>query len=90
MYDAFLKSLGWNIPGNGNAEILVQGIHAPRERIPKRGQTKGVPIRANSHTFLVRLSSPAEARMAVRDINGYFLREFGDRLHVTAFPSSDL
>jgi len=89
-FDSFLKSLGWNIPGNGNAEILVQGIHAPRERIPKRGQTKGVPIRANSHTFLVRLSSPAEARMAVRDINGYFLREFGDRLHVTAFPSSDL
>ena len=88
--DKIIESLGWNVQCNGNADMLVHGKHAPYERGSERGHTKGAPNRANRNTFLVRFSSPAEARMAVRDTNGQFIREYGERLQVTLFPSSGL
>ncbi len=86
-YDTFLQSLGWNIASNGNV-MLVNGGHEAHEKFSMRRRAKGVTSRVNSHTFLVRFASSAEARMAIRDYNGHS-REHGERLHVTAFPSSD-
>ena len=61
--------LGWNtnVTGN-NVNCMIKGIsEAQLAYEPKR---KGVPIRANRNTFLVRFATPADARMAVRDTDG--------------------
>lgn len=88
-FDAFIRALGWNIASGSNVDMTAKGNYEPNENISMRGRTKKMTRREKTNTFLVRFASPSEARMAIRDINRN-LREYGDRLHVTAFPSSDL
>lgn len=71
----YIRSLGWNVKGNGNnVDILVDGrakMTNPR------------------HTFLVRFASASCARMAVRD-ELRFRQGGDDKLTMTQFPKSML
>lgn len=85
----FPQSIGWNIKSNGNVDLLVEGIHEPQYRAhhynhPSDRKRRST-IRANRHTFLVRFASPADARMAVRDIDGKI--NDGQRWSVTQYPN---
>eukprot|EP00986_Skeletonema_menzelii_P007683 scaffold3031_cov136-Skeletonema_menzelii.AAC.2 len=69
---SYVKSLGWNVNGEGNnVDILVDG--------------RAKPVNAR-HTFLVRFASASSARMAVRDELRF--RQGDDMLTMTQFPSS--
>lgn len=71
----YVKSLGWNVKGEGNnVDILVDG------------RAKSVNPR---HTFLVRFASASSARMAVRD-ELRFQQDGDDMLTMTQFPKSML
>ena len=61
--------LGWNMNVTGNnVNCVIKGI--PEAQLAFEPKRKGVPIRANRNTFLVRFATPADARMAVRDTDG--------------------
>ena len=61
---------------------MIEG--APRHLRAFDGGTEGPPLRAPRHAFLVRLATPNDARMAVRDKQGNPFH-YG-RLSVTQYP----
>ena len=80
------KSLGWNINHKGNVDFLVYGSDRTKGRTIARGNNSGEHAvnRAKWHAFLVRFSCPAEARMAVRDKQGFILKDH--ELSVAQYP----
>lgn len=82
----FPQSIGWAFKEHGNVDLLVEGIHTPQYNHPS-DRKDGKPIRANKHTFLVRLASSADARMAIRDKDGK-MHEGGHRWSVSPYPNT--
>lgn len=79
------KSLGWNISSKDNVGRLIEGTHAPRLRHFNFSSDKDRSLqRAPRHAFLVKLATPNDARMALRDKQGTLFHR--GRLFVAQYP----
>ncbi|KAL7473151.1 hypothetical protein ACHAXS_013546 [Conticribra weissflogii] len=103
IYSESAQSIGWTLPPKiddgqflspqSNVDFLIRGFG--HMKFDERGENENSNLLLNSSvkrpyksSFLVRLASPAEARMAVREKLG--VEFMGSRIMVSQFPRQDV